>query len=145
MGMLKRLLFVFPFILFLLTAGLSYSFETKGQDCAKCHTLGNDEARELLKGVIPDIKIIQIKISPLKAFWEVFSESRGKKALVYVDFSKKYLVLGSLVSIKEKRNMTQEEFNELNRIDLSQIPLTDALVMGSPEAKIRIIAFSDPD
>ena len=144
-GMLKRLLFALSFMLCLLPAGFSYSFETKGQDCAKCHTLGNDEARELLKGVIPDIKIIQIRVSPLKALWEIFSESRGKKGLIYVDFSKKYLVMGSLISIKERKNITQETFNELNKIDVSEIPLDDALVLGSPEAKIRIISFSDPD
>ena len=79
------------------------------------------------------------------AFWEVFSESGGKKGLFYVDFSKKYLMLGSMVSIKEKKNLTQERFTELNKIDVSQIPLEDALVMGDQKAKIRIIAFDDPD
>ena len=54
-------------------------------------------------------------------------------------------MLGSMVSIKEKKNLTQERFTELNKIDVSQIPLEDALVMGDPKAKIRIIAFDDPD
>jgi hypothetical protein len=30
-------------------------------------------------------------------------------------------------------------------VDVSQIPLEDALVMGDPKAKIRIVAFDDPD
>jgi hypothetical protein len=142
---IKPLIVTFLILFFLLPIGSAYSFETKGQDCAKCHTLGNDEAKDLLKGFFPDIKIVDIRVSPSKAFWEVFSESGGRKGLIYVDFSKKYLMLGSMVSIKEKKNLTQERFTELNKIDVSQIPLEDALVMGDQKAKIRIIAFDDPD
>ena len=143
---MRRLLFlaVLP-IFFLILTGVSHGFETKGQDCSKCHTLGNDEARDLLKNLFPDIKVLDIKVSAVKALWEVFTEAGGRKGMMYVDFSKKYLFLGSVVSIKEKRNLTQERFNELNRIDVSQIPLDDALVLGAQDAKIRIIAFSDPD
>ncbi len=143
--MRRSLFLAVPAVFFLLLTGVSHGFETKGQDCSKCHTLGNDEARDLLKGLFPDIKVLQISVSPVKAFWEVFTESGGKKGMMYVDFSKKYLVLGSMVSIKEKRNLTLERFNELNRIDVSQIPLDDALVLGAQDAKIRIISFSDPD
>jgi thiol:disulfide interchange protein DsbC len=143
--MLKRLLVTFLLIFSLLPIGSAYSFEAKGQDCVKCHTLGNDEARDLLKGIFPDIKIVDIRVSPVKAFWEVFSESGGRKGLIYVDFSKKYLISGSLISIKERKNLSQERFAELNKIDVSQIPLDDALVMGDPKARIRIIAFDDPD
>ena len=143
--MSKLTIATFLFILALLPIGSASCFETKGQDCAKCHTLGNDEARDLLKGFFPDIKILDIRVSPARASWEVFSESAGKKGLVYIDFSKKYLFLGQIISIKEKRNLTQERFNQLNKIDVSQIPLEDALVMGDPKAKIRVIAFDDPD
>jgi thiol:disulfide interchange protein DsbC len=123
---------------------ISFGFETKGQECSRCHTLNSAEARELLKD-IPNIKILDVNVSPLKSFWEVYLESGGKKALIYVDFSKKYFVSGPLFSITEKKNMTQERLNELNRVDVSQIPLEDALVMGDPKAKIRMIAFDDPD
>jgi thiol:disulfide interchange protein DsbC len=141
-----RKLLPFLFVLFwLIPSGYSHGFESRGQDCSKCHTLTNDEARELLKGIFPDIKILDIKASPAKGFWEVFSEAGKKKGLVYVDFSKKYLMLGSLISIKERKNLTQERFTELNKVDVSQIPLGDALVMGDPQAKIRVIVFHDPD
>ena len=144
-SMLKLLFLVSLLVFCLLPPGVSYSFEVKGQDCAKCHTLGNDEARDLLKGIFPDIKIVDIRVSPAKAFWEVFSESGGKKGLIYVDFSKKYLILGPMISIKERKNLSKERLAELNKIDISQIPLDDALVMGDQKAGIRIIAFSDPD
>jgi len=130
------------FLLFPFTA--SFGFEAKGQDCSRCHTLKLEEAKELLKD-IPNIKILEVYPSPVKGFWEVYLESAGKKGLIYVEFSKKYFISGSLFSIREKKNVTQERLTDLNRVDVSQIPLEDALVMGDPKAKIRIIAFDDPD
>ena len=143
-AMLTRVVSVF-ILSFLVYVPLSHSFETKGQDCAKCHTLSRDEARDLLKNVFPDIKVFEVHVSPSQALWEVFSESGGRKGLIYVDFSKKHVLMGQMVSIKEKRNLTQERFTDYNKLDLSQIPLGDALVMGDPQAKYRVIAFDDPD
>ena len=123
----------------------SLGFETKGQDCSKCHTLNNEEATNLLKNIFPNVKVLEVQPSPMKGFWEVYLESGGRKGLVYVDFLKKYFLSGALVSIADKKNLTQERMTELNRVDVSQIPLDDALVMGDPKAKIRIVAFDDPD
>ena len=125
--------------------GLAYGFETRGQDCSKCHTLNRDEAQGLLKEIYPDLKVLEINPSPAKSVWEVYLESRGRTGIVYVDFSKKYVFSGSLLSIAEKRNVSQDRVGQLRRFDVSQIPLEDALVMGDEKAPIRIIVFDDPD
>jgi thiol:disulfide interchange protein DsbC len=65
--------------------------------------------------------------------------------MIYVDFPKKHFITGNLISIAGKKNLTQERLAELNKVNVSQIPLEDALVMGDPKAKIRIIVFDDPD
>ncbi len=132
-------------LLCLLTSNPCLCFEGKSQDCSKCHTLSTDEARDLLKAAIPDIRVISVKLSPTQGLWEVFLESRGRKGLIYVDFGKKHFFTGSLISIKERRNLTQERFEELNKVDVTQIPLSDALVLGDPNARIRVISFHDPD
>ncbi|HXX36103.1 MAG TPA: disulfide isomerase DsbC N-terminal domain-containing protein [Thermodesulfobacteriota bacterium] len=122
-----------------------FCFEGKGQDCSKCHTLSNDEARDLLKEAIPDIKIVNVKLGPPKGFWEVYLESRGRKGLVYVYFDKNHFFGGPLFSVMEKKNLTQERLEELNKVDVSQIPLNDAVVLGDQKARIKVISFSDPD
>jgi thiol:disulfide interchange protein DsbC len=142
---MPKMFTVIPLIfLCLYPFNISFGFETKGQECSRCHTLNSAEVRELFKD-IPNIKILDVYVSPVKSFWEVYVESGGKKGLIYVDFSKKYFVSGPLFSITEKKNLTQERLSELNRVDVSQIPLEDALVMGDPKAKTRVIAFDDPD
>jgi thiol:disulfide interchange protein DsbC len=139
-------LIVFCLLTFcLLSAGTSFAFETKGQDCTTCHTLTPAEATDLIKGIAPDIKILEIRLSPAKPLWEVFAESRNRKMLLYVDLSKRYLFSGSLYSLKDKRNLTQESFTALNKVDVSKIPVNDALVMGDPKARLRVIVFTDPD
>ncbi len=143
--MRNKLLYIFLLFFLLFLPFVSHAFEERGQDCSKCHKLNNDEAKDLLKEVFPDIKVFSISPAPSKALWEVYMESRGRKGLVYVDFSKKHMFSGAMVSIKEKKNLTQERLVDLNRVDLSQIPLGDALVMGDEKAKIRIVDFTDPD
>jgi thiol:disulfide interchange protein DsbC len=145
MNMIKGLLVAFTALLVLSVPAYSHAFEARGQDCSKCHTLNPAEARDLLKTFFPDIQVLEIHVSPSNALWEIYSESGGKRGLLYLDFSKKYLMPGPLLSVRERRNLSQERLTELFRIDVSQIPLEDALVMGDPGAKIRIIAFDDPD
>ena len=143
-AMLKTLLISF-LLFWLFPIDHSYGFEARGQNCSKCHTLSRDEAKDLLKNVIPNVIILNIRLSPAKGFWEVYLESGGRKGLVYVDFLKKHFFSGALVSIAEKKDLTQERLTELNKVRVSQIPFGDALVMGDPKARIRVIVFTDPD
>jgi thiol:disulfide interchange protein DsbC len=129
----------------LCSAGTGFAFETKGQNCTACHTLSTAEATDLIRGIAPDINILEIRLSPSKPLWEVFAESRSRKMLLYVDLSKRFLISGSLFSLKDKRNLSQESFSALNKVDVSKIPLEDALVMGDAKARLRVIVFTDPD
>ena len=122
-----------------------YGFSEKGQDCSKCHTLSKEEATSLLQELIPQPKIIEVLPGPVKGVWEVDFEAGGRKGLVYIDFSKKHLISGQVINIKEKKNLSQDRMTELTRVDVSQIPLDDALVMGEKDAKYRVIVFDDPD
>ena len=142
---MRKLLFSVVMAFVLLPVSYSYGFSEKGQDCSKCHTLTKDDAVTLLKDVGQGVKVLDVLMSPIKGMWEVDVEAGGKKGLVYVDFSKKYLVSGSVISIKDKTNLTQDRFTELTKVDVSQIPLDDALVMGEKDAKYKIVVFSDPD
>jgi len=143
--MIRRLFVGCLFLLCLYPSLYSEAFETKGQECSKCHTLSKDQARDLLKSVIPDVAVLDVQPSPVKGFWEVYLESRSKKGIVYIDFQKKHFLSGALVSLADRKNLTQERMIELHRVDVSQIPLHDALVMGDEKARIRVIVFTDPD
>ena len=110
-----------------------HSFAGKGQDCSKCHSLNKDEATTLLKKFDQDIKVIKVTQSRVKYLWEVSLESKGKKGVVYIDFPKKHLFSGTLIDLQEKK------------VNVSQIPLKDALVLGDRNAKYKVVVFDDPE
>lgn len=119
-------------------------------DCQKCHSLSKDEVGLVLKKIkTPDSKILNIQMSPIKGLWEASIEKNGSRSLLYIDFSKKYLVAGgSIVEVDALINKTKERLDELNkdkRISPATVPLKDALVLGSSRAKIKVIVFTDPD
>ncbi|MFB3887346.1 MAG: disulfide isomerase DsbC N-terminal domain-containing protein [Thermodesulfobacteriota bacterium] len=143
----RNLSFLLPALLFICLFPIShaYGYEFMGQECSLCHMLDKKEAKDLLKNIILEPEILDIRLSSVKGFWDVYLESKGRKVLVYVDFPKKHLFLGSLISIGDRRNLTQERLTELNKVNISQIPLEGALTMGDPKARIRVIVFTDID
>jgi thiol:disulfide interchange protein DsbC len=142
---MKRAFLLFLVAFMLSAAANSFGFSTKGQDCAKCHTLKKDEAATLLKSFDQNIKVLGVGVGSVKYLFEVSIESNGKKGLVYIDFPKKRLFSGSLFQIQGKRNLTQERLSEINKVNVSQIPLGDALVLGEKNAKYRVVVFDDPE
>ncbi|MFZ5907840.1 MAG: DsbC family protein [Nitrospirota bacterium] len=133
-------LFILVLCVFALPA-LSCSAEKKaaGTDLSK------DEAQTLLRELSPNITVLEIGPSVVEGLWEVAVESNSKKAIVYIDSSKKYLVQGAIIDIKAKANVTQDRYSQLNKVDLSLIPLDDAVIMGDKDAPNRVIVFTDPD
>jgi len=142
--MIKILCFMVIVVL-LWPGSYSFGFSDKGQDCSKCHILKEDEALTLLRNFAPNLKIIDIRTSPVKGIWEVDIEASNRKFVAYVDFSKKYFLPGPIIEIKGGKNLTQERLIELSKVDVSQIPLEDALVIGDKMAKYKVIVFDDPD
>lgn len=119
------------------------------ENCEKCHSLSTKEVKLILNKLkVADAKILKIQMSPIKGLWEIAIDSKGQRGLLYVDFSKKYLVSGSIVEVNAAINKTKERLDELNRdkkINPASVPLKDALVLGSNAATKKVIVFTDPD
>ena len=142
---MRRIILFSTLLLLTFTVQNLYAFATKGQDCSKCHTLKKEEAAALLKKFDPNMKVLSVGKSPVKYLWEVSYESNGKKGIVYLDLPKKHVFSGSLLEVQSKQNLTEESLSELNRVNASQIPLKDALVLGAKTAKHKVIVFDDPE
>lgn len=142
---MKKLLFVtlFSFAFSLSTsAGEALAFQGQGcgGQCIDCHTLNKDEATKLLKTERFKAQVKDVKMSPVKGLWEVEITQGDKNFVVYMDFSKKYLVEGRFTPIEQVG-----ESAPLKKIDLKKIPLDNAIVLGSPTAAKKVIIFDDPD
>lgn len=120
----------------------TFAFQGEGAnaDCSSCHSLSNDDARKLLKADMLKADISNIKMSPIKGLWEIEVSKDGKKFAVYMDFAKKFLVEAQFIPLSELGKPP-----EVKRLDVSKIPLADAVIMGSSKAKIKVIVFDDVD
>lgn len=116
-------------LLALLAAVPAFSFDPKcgSKPCGECHSLTLQEANQLLSGIVE--KVTAVREAELKGFWRLDTENRGQKFPVYVDFAKKYLTSNPM----------------LIAVDVSKIPLGDAIVVGKAEAPIKLIVFDDPE
>jgi thiol:disulfide interchange protein DsbC len=122
-----------------------YSKEKDNSEVVKCDTITREEALNIVKNAFPDVKVLEVRLAPVKGLWEVVLENNGQKGIAYIDCSKRYLISGSIIDLATKANLTQERFIEVSKVDVSKIPLDDALVMGDKNAKYRIIVFDDPE
>jgi thiol:disulfide interchange protein DsbC len=139
------LLYILSVSLVLSGYGVASAFPQGDQDCSKCHTLNNAEAQKKLSELIPDVHILDVRPSTVKGVWEIAAETGGRKIIVYLDYSGRHLIAGNLFSIQTKTNLTQNRIQEISRIEVSQIPLDNALLMGEKDAKYKVIVFDDPD
>ncbi len=152
-GTMHKFRFIMLFIVFsflILTSTLTYAFGTNGceGDCKKCHSLSTQEVNGILKKMkLSHAKILNIQLSPVKSLWEVHINDNGKKGIFYVDFSKKYLVSGTIIEVDTSSNKTAESAQKIptGKVDVSNIPVNNALVMGNAHAPKKVIVFTDPD
>lgn len=114
--------------------------------CADCHSLSKEQAKDVLSSLNTPLEIESVELSQVPGLWDiVVKRPDGPKVLVYLDFSLKYLIQGDVLQLASKENITKSRIVELNPVDVSSIPTEDALVMGNPKAKHKIIVFDDPE
>lgn len=112
-------------------------------DCRDCHALSKKEAATLLKGKVTEV--VEVKRSQVPGLWDVEAIHKGRKIPLYIDFSKQYLLSGNIVRLTSGENLTRQSFIKMNKVDISRIPLGDAIIIGNPAALHKIIVFDDPE
>ncbi|TAL17695.1 DsbC family protein [bacterium] len=133
--------------LFAVTEG-AFAFGGCGEgSCVDCHSLSKEQAQEAIAPLGLTAEVIEVKLSKVPGLWSiaVFDKRNNKKIPLYIDYSKKYLIQGDVVEIATRESLTRMTMAELNRVNTDDIPLDDALVLGSPKAKFKVIVFDDPE
>jgi len=112
-------------------------------NCADCHFIEIRETKEILKDLVMNVHAVDFSEVP-GLFIVDATGNNGKRGVLYMDFSKSYVIAGNFMSIADKANISQRELIRLRRVDLTTIPLTDSLVIGDPGAPKKVIVFTDP-
>lgn len=125
--------------------GPAAAFQTEAgaaKECAECHKLTKEEAGKVLGKVVDNV--VGVVQGPFPGIWEVDVVRNGKTYPIYLDYSLKYLFNGQFIRLGDMANLTGERYADLNRVDVASIPLKDAIRVGSPSAKKKVIVLTDP-
>ncbi|OYV98576.1 MAG: hypothetical protein B7Z62_03560 [Deltaproteobacteria bacterium 37-65-8] len=129
--------------LFLSAPATAFRKEAGGTGgCTECHKLTKEEAGKLLGKVVDNV--VAVAPGPFPGVWEVDVARDGKTYPIYMDYSLKYLFNGQFIRLSDMTNLTGQRYTELNRVDVSSIPVKDAIRIGNPKATKTVIVLSDP-
>lgn len=140
----KLAIYLLIFPLFVLPA-----MSDDSNDKKVCDSIGQKEIQDMLVGtVIEGAPVLYIKESSLAGICEVAINNGSQPVVFYVDSVRTHMIFGSLVNAKTMINLTSQAakaIQDKKRVDLSKIPLNNALVLGDDKAEKKVIIFTDPD
>lgn len=91
---------------------------------------------------IPQLqKIDEVSRSPINGIWEV----RVGTEILYTDSEGNYLIQGSVIDTKQRRNLTEERVEKLSAIDFDALPVKDAFTIVRGNGKRKMAVFEDPN
>lgn len=103
----------------------------------------NDAIVQGLTSNVPNLpKIDEIKITPLPGIYEV---RHSGTELFYSSGDGSYIIEGSVIDTKNKKNLTQDRISVLTSIDFKALPLKDSFKIVKGNGKRKIAVFEDPN
>ncbi|HSW20128.1 MAG TPA: DsbC family protein [Ramlibacter sp.] len=91
---------------------------------------------------IPQLSNIdEISKTPMAGLFEV----RIGTDLFYTDAQGNYLLHGSLIDTRAKKNLTEERTEKLSAVDFSALPTKDSFTIVRGDGKRKIALFQDPN
>ena len=92
---------------------------------------------------IPQLqKIDEVTKSAMPGLYEVRVNGTD---ILYTDAEGNFLIQGSLIDTKLKRNLTEERVEKLTAIDFNALPLKDAFTIVRGDGKRKMAVFEDPN
>ena len=78
--------------------------------------------------------------SAIEGLYEVVTQDNR---IVYMDKTGRYLVVGSILDIQNRANLTDQRMEEITVVNFEDIPLSEAIREG--EGIVKVVVFDDPD
>ncbi len=87
-------------------------------------------------------KIEEVSKTPMNGLFEVRVNGND---LFYTDADGSFLIQGSLIDTKAKKNLTDERIEKLNAVAFDALPLKDAFTIVRGNGKRKMAVFEDPN
>ncbi|GAB3053528.1 DsbC family protein [Acinetobacter apis] len=93
-----------------------------------------------LKTQYPNLDFKNIQPTEVKQLYSATLDDQ----IVYLDPTGQYVILGSMIRLKDQKNLTKALSMSINKIDWSSLPLNDAIQTVKGNGQRKIAVFSDP-
>jgi len=118
----------------LLATGLGWGLGAQAQEAA---------IRKNLTERVPQLQQIdEITKSAMPGLYEVRYNGTD---ILYTDAEGNFLIQGSLIDTKQRRNLTEERIEKLTAVAFDSLPLKDAFTIVRGNGKRRLAVFEDPN
>ena len=87
-------------------------------------------------------KIDEVSRSPVPGLWEIRVNGTD---IFYSDAEGNFLIQGSLIDTRQRRNLTEERIEKLSAISFDSLPVRDAFTIVRGNGKRRLAVFEDPN
>jgi thiol:disulfide interchange protein DsbC len=99
--------------------------------------------RKALAERLPDLKPIEeVRPSEIPGLYEL--RVNGSE-IFYIDAQGNYLIQGSLIDVRQRRNLTEERVEKLTAVKFEALPVKDAFTIVRGNGKRKIAVFEDPN
>jgi thiol:disulfide interchange protein DsbC len=100
---------------------------------------------QIVKNLFGD-QVTVVGAKDLGNLYEVVASMPGRdKQIVYVTKDGSYMLTGGSLVNKEKVNLTKERLDEVNKVDVSKLPLKDAIVIKKGSGAKQLYLITDVD
>lgn len=103
---------------------------------------GEAEIRKAVNEFIGQEAIQSVTRTPYAGLYEVVMDS-GE--LVYTDEQGSFFIDGQLIDLKRRTNVTAERQAALNKVNINELPLTQAVKTVRGNGKRTLVTFEDPN
>jgi len=106
-----------------------------------------DEAkiRASIGANFPGTQIVSVTKAPLQGLFEVVVDGDQGPVVVYADEQGQHVLIGDLLNLASKRNLTRERMDKLLEVKWDSLPLNNAIKLVKGNGKRQFAVFSDPD
>jgi len=106
---------------------------------------GDADIRKSIESSFPGTKIGSITKSPVNGLFEVVADGQQGPLVIYSDDKGEYVLVGDLLNVQSKRNLTRERMDKLTEVKWDSLPLKNAIKVVKGDGSRKLAVFSDPD
>jgi thiol:disulfide interchange protein DsbC len=109
---------------------------------ACCAYSGEEDIRKSLAENLPQAKVGAITKLPYAGLYQVVVNGTN---IIYTDEKGEVGFLGTMLDLKSKTNLTQQEKDKIVAVDFFKLPFEDAIVRVRGNGRRKLAVFADPE